>query len=167
MSKFLLEGIKILAPTATAFAALNAALPRPTVYVRTRVSQSQFDRCRETDPRLELIFGNVGAGVMIPESFEWIADGMPVSSICDVIHDCRIGAVEGIHSRKVYINKPFEAHARLHLVTFRPQRTSDRQFHERILKQLSQRRVCARVSFRYFHSKWGPRTTRDIPLISD
>lgn len=164
MFRVALECLKVVAPVATAFAALNAALPRPTIYVRNRTSQSIYDRSNESDPRIELVFANVGAGVMIPESFKWVCNEKETDFLCDIIDD---ESIDCSYSRNVYMNKPFEAHARLHLVTFRPVDVSDNDFSNRVMYKLNDSNIYANVTFRYFHHRWGLSSTMSIPLITN
>lgn len=159
--------IRTVAPLITAFAATNAALPRPTVYVRTRVNDSELSRAAEKDPRVQFIFSNVGGGVMIVESFQWTSHGQPLSDVCQVLSNCKDGSVECVSSRKVYLDKPFEGHAKLHLKTLRPRNPEDKEFQHQIIKDLEEAKVAARITFRYFHPHLGLKRTFDIPLVSE
>ena len=158
-----MEGLKVGAPVMTAFAALNAALPQPSVYVRTRISSGHMGE--ETDPRVQIIFSNNGSGVMYPESIEWVANGKPFHNICHAVKDS-LSNIDCGETRTIYFNKPFESHAKLHLWTFRPQDPTDTDFYERVVNELNKKNIHARISFRYFHMTYGWSSTRDLLLIN-
>lgn len=157
--------IQIIAPCLIVGLGANAVLPQPSVYVRTRVIQSTYDRSPERDPRVQIIFSNNGMGPLRPESFEWYdANGQIISNICDRIRACQKGTVDCHQTRWIYYGKPFESGAKLHLVTLRPRDPEDHDFHKLVIQDLSQ--LSAQVTYRYFQSLWGPRSTTRIPLVT-
>lgn len=87
---------------------------------------------------------------MYIQHFCWTLDGQPVADLCQELQVCQKGTAHCSHARTVYLNKPFEGHAKLHLATFRPLALQDAAFHTQVLQELKRRHAGAHIRYRYF-----------------